>query len=158
MGKRQRARERSQFVSPLLAEYAKRVKAAVEAVGDVPPGTYGITLDSLVEQRDEAIRVAEAVAEVAPPDPTPEEMLATAVEWADRCGFALGAKVWRKRDGKEARVIDIKFSPDGWPTYLVQYENAKREKHAVPAAYEKLSGRRVYFPVDVATGRFILPE
>jgi hypothetical protein len=145
-------------VSPLLAEYAKRVRASVEAVGDVPPGTHTITLGDIVEQQEAAFRAATEVATVAPPDPTPEEMLATAVEWTNRCRFALGAKVWRKVDGKEARVIDIKFTPDGWPTYLVQYENAKREKHPVPAAYEKLSARRVYFPVDLTTGRNILPE
>ena len=151
MGKRQRARERAAgaFVSPLLAEYATRIKDYADGKTE-----HAASIEQILAQEAEAIRVATGAAVVAPPDPTPEEMLATAVDWADRCSFALGAKVWRKRDGKEARVIDIKFK-NGWPSYLVQYENASRERHEVPAAYEKLSGKRVYFPVDVNTGRAI---
>lgn len=161
MGKRQRARERAAqpFVSPLLAEYADRLKGVIfDECGDKPPGEYKITLEGLVEQRDTALKAAHGIAKPAPPPPTPEEMLATAVDWADRCGFALGARVWRKSDGKEARVIEIKFTPDGWPVYKVEYQNARRERHGVPEAYEHLSGRRVYFPVDLDTGRAVRSE
>lgn len=157
MGKRQRARERATrpaaFESPLLAEFASRMKAAVIDGQQ----THGVTLDELAAATAEALRVVNAVAEVPPPLPTQMEMLTTAALHAARVEFPLGSRIWNRHNGKEARVFDIKFDRYGLPSYRVQYHDGRRFRHHAAEVHKHLSAQRIYFPVDIETGRFILP-
>lgn len=151
MGKRQRARERG--LSPLLKDYAARTLEVIVDEHMTPVG-----LDKVIMAQEEAKRVSARHAAPAPPPPTPLEMLVRAVADASRLEFGLGTRAWRKRDGKEAVVYEIKFDKAGNPTYGFQLlQSAARERHHMARVGEFWSPRRVYFLVDENTGRPLAP-
>lgn len=151
MGKRQRARMRATqpFASPLLNEYAQHLRRSVL------DGGASVAYEELQAAHAEAVRHS---ARFAAPTatPTPEEMLMRSALDASRMQLALHQKVWRLRDGKEGQIFDVKFDADGFPTYRITTQTGLRSRHHASMVFEVWSPTRVYFPVDLETGRPIL--
>lgn len=148
MGKRQRARARTadSFISPLLRQYAQQA---------LKPDA--VSLEVLVASQVEASRRSLGHAAVADPAPTPEAMWDRAALDASRLEFELAGKAWRRSDGKEAQVARIKFDRNGHPIYRFILPNGRSWSHHAATAFARWSPSRVYFPVDLHTGRNILP-
>lgn len=151
MGKHQRRRER--VLPPLIEEYARHLKAVIEdETGEVPTTTWQQVTGAQLAADIRAIGMA-----VPPPPPTPEEMMARSIEDLSRLEFGLTQQAWRLRDGKEGRVVSIKFDTSGDAIYRLQLADGRTERHHAAKIGQRWSKQRVYFPVDLETGRPILP-
>lgn len=148
MGKRQRARLRGS-----LATYAEHTLRVIQ---DETGGVPLISLDQIVAAQAEADRLAKGEPLPVTP-PTPLEMLARSLEDISRLEFELLGRVWRTRDGKEGVLVDVKFDRLGNPVYRFQLANGQRETHPAATVHKHWTKQRVYFLVDEATGRPILP-
>jgi hypothetical protein len=149
MGKRQRARLRLEPSTATFAGHVKRI---------VLDGEVGVlvSLDEIRDAQAEAERVAGKLAGITPP-PTPLEMMARSMEDVSRLEFELFGRAWRKRDGKEGVVFEIKFDALGNPTYRFQLANGARSTHPAATVHDVWSQQRVYFLVDENTGRRVAP-